>query len=644
MLTITVFNERSHGVGSLAEAIETANATPGADRIVFDDSVTMVTLDAALPLITEDLVIIGNRDDAGAPAVIIDANADGDDDASTAVASGAALVEARRVFEIDRFVTAGFEDIVVTGGAVEDDGGGGIWAHRGTTVTLTNSIVERNVTFGPNDSGGGILADQLYVEGSIVRDNATTGFGSTGGGIAAVYLEMRDSEVSGNKTAGVRAAGGGVSAQVADIESSLISHNATTGLIGWGGGLSVDVLTLTNSTVANNSTAAFGAIGGGFITGIGDIVHSTITANSTAGEQADGGGVAIRNKGGSTFTNSIFVGNVAAAGEGDDLYVPAGLDEVGSNLVGGDAALVFAEVAEILLDRDGDGIGDTPTGVFGGVLGDNGGPTPTVLILADGPAANAAVELLDPVLVDQRGIGRPQGPGADLGALELAPPGESSIRGELLHALNVGGGAIQGFADTPDGKPIDFAADDGAFLVSGGSRVYFNEELGGTASLLGSERFSPGWDAPMAWQLPVEPGGKVVVDLYFGEIYPRFLDTAARTFNVSLEGEKVLEEFDILAEAGFGNLLVKTFTTTVGEDGLLDLSLERGLANNPKIAGVAVYLAASGGELPDDENGPDGEFGLDLGIDLGLDPGEGGGGTDVTTIGGDIVTGDDLIL
>jgi Ca2+-binding RTX toxin-like protein len=59
--------------------------------------------------------------------------------------------------------------------------------------------------------------------------------------------------------------------------------------------------------------------------------------------------------------------------------------------------------------------------VFGGVLADNGGPTRTIAIRADGPAAGAADPASAPA-TDQRGFARDVAP--DLGAFEAAASGE----------------------------------------------------------------------------------------------------------------------------------------------------------------------------------------------------------------------------
>lgn len=79
--------------------------------------------------------------------------------------------------------------------------------------------------------------------------------------------------------------------------------------------------------------------------------------------------------------------------------------------------MVFAQTVDI---------GD---GVLAGVLADNGGPTATVALLnsTDNPALDAATgSTLD---TDQRGLPRPSGPAADIGAFERQPGGGEPVIG-----------------------------------------------------------------------------------------------------------------------------------------------------------------------------------------------------------------------
>jgi hypothetical protein len=164
-------------------------------------------------------------------------------------------------------------------------------------------------------------------------------------------------------------------------------------------------------------------------------------------------------------------------------------------------------------------------------------------------------------------------------------------RGALLHAVNAGGKGVQGFDDTPDGIAIDLTADNGSFLAGGGDRVAGPAALGGGSTVVGSHRWDSKSGPEMLWKFPVEAGTPVVVDLYFAEFQGLFT-TESRPFDVSIEGDKVLDDFDIFAEAGFQNLTVQSFEATVGDDGTLDILFERiDGGPSPIVAAIAVYEA-----------------------------------------------------
>ena len=71
LATFTVNSNADFGAGTLRDAIAVANATPGADEIVFASSVTgAINTNSELPTITEDLTISG----PGQDVLAIDAN------------------------------------------------------------------------------------------------------------------------------------------------------------------------------------------------------------------------------------------------------------------------------------------------------------------------------------------------------------------------------------------------------------------------------------------------------------------------------------------------------------------------------------------------------------------------------------------
>jgi hypothetical protein len=363
------------GLTSLREAVAFANAQAGADTITFDAGVfdggaeDLIRLTQGQITITDALTI-----DGGAAGVTITGDKDGDDavDADGITDVAASLDGEDRLDDNSRIFAA--------------------------TAALT-------------------------LDGLTLTGGRTTATGQDGGAVLGTTVTLTNSTVSGNSTAGFVADGGGVFGSAVTLTNSTVSGNATSGDRAYGGGVFGSTVTLTNSTVSGNGTTGNFADGGGVFGSTATLTNSTVSGNSTAGAGSDGGGVAGFDV---ALTNSIVLGNVAtyAAVGPDDTFGPLSL--TGGNIVGGDifdgatdvgnvtAAQVFAATVEVA------------PGVFAGVLADNGGPTRTIAIRADGPAAGAA-DPASATAFDQRGEARDDAP--DLGAFEAAGVGVIRVGG-----------------------------------------------------------------------------------------------------------------------------------------------------------------------------------------------------------------------
>ena len=199
------------------------------------------------------------------------------------------------------------------------------------------------------------------------------------------------------------------------IVDSTISNNTAQGA---GGGIAAggDV-TLTNVTVSGNRTTA--DLGGGvyFFTSIrGTVNNSTIAGNTAA---VKGGGILVET---ALFigvspkvTNSIIAGNTAPAGPDC-----GGAIDSSYNLIGKGTDCAGPSAA----NHDKVGTATSPLDPKLGPLAGNGGPTPTLALLAGSPAIDAgnpsppgsgtgACEA-----TDQRGARRPGGTTCDIGAFE----------------------------------------------------------------------------------------------------------------------------------------------------------------------------------------------------------------------------------
>ncbi|TWT40170.1 hypothetical protein Pla111_34340 [Botrimarina hoheduenensis] len=219
----------SAGNFTLREAIELANAIPGADTITFDPAVfgteQTISIGSQLPAITEGLTIEG----PGADLLTIDAGLGGD---------GTVNGNGYRHFEVDDLsgsttIDVNLRGVTLTGGDVTTGGGGAIRSLE--NLTVERSVITGNHTSGVN-FGGGIFADGI---GTLtVRDSTLSGNTSYSGGALINYTDGAGSVV---------------------IENSTLSGNSENGYTG-GAIFNQGTLTITSSTITDN----VGDVGGIF--------------------------------------------------------------------------------------------------------------------------------------------------------------------------------------------------------------------------------------------------------------------------------------------------------------------------------------------------------------------------------------------
>ena len=108
----------------------------------------------------------------------------------------------------------------------------------------------------------------------------------------------------------------------------------------------------------------------------------------------------------------------------------------------------------------------------------------------------------------------------------------------------------------------------------------------GPRALYNSERYGR-----MTYVLPVQAGGKYIVRLHFAELSQ--LAPGARKFNVTVNGQRVLSDFDIFTEAGgAGKLLIKEFPVEMASPGNIVIGFTRGSANDPEVRAIQVLSAS----------------------------------------------------
>ena len=228
-----------------------------------------------------------------------------------------------------------------------------------TPTTIKSVTVENSSDTGIDDNG------DLALFNSVIRDNPSLGISSTGFG-----LDISGSTISDNGDAGPdTSSNGGIysSFTPVTISNSTISGNNSNGIYPADNGVSE--FHLKNVTIADNP-------------GAGIAIHAPIDAVNTI---------------------------VADNGGGDCLHATENMTTNGHNL-DSDGSCTFTAP------------GDLPgTDPRLGPLQDNGGPTPTMALLAGSPAIDAGDDSSCPA-VDQRGITR-HGAHCDIGAFEFVPSG-----------------------------------------------------------------------------------------------------------------------------------------------------------------------------------------------------------------------------
>lgn len=472
------------GVTTLREALELANASAGADTISFASGLAggVLRLAQGEIAITDSVTIDG----AGLDITITgDANDNDSTVAGTDLtdvdASPSGLADNTRIFDITGAATdATISGLTLTGGRVTGlFNGGGAIASEGD-LTLDGVTIYGNLTEGGYSTGGGVYTrGNLTLLDSTIAGNRTTGNSSLGGGaVSLLTLYGRDSTIENNATSGGGSGGGGLAAASIALVNSTVAGNFTTGVNADGGGISSEqTATLVNTTVANNLVAGDYSDGGGVYSMHRVVaIHSTISGNSASGATANGGGLSIAGFpssgtiGGLDLTNSIVIGNVNTAdATSNESFVNtsfgASTTLSGNNVLGSDvyagssatgtttAGAVFESTQEVLTDSNGDGIGETASGVFAGTLADNGGPVETLAIQSGGDAQNAADaqstddafdldgdgNTLETLSVDALGNSRTSDGAPDLGAFEISTPTIFGTElGETINGTGIG--------------------------------------------------------------------------------------------------------------------------------------------------------------------------------------------------------------
>lgn len=98
------------------------------------------------------------------------------------------------------------------------------------------------------------------------------------------------------------------------------------------------------------------------------------------------------------------------------------------------------------------------------------------------------------------------------------------------------------------------------------------------------------WASSFTYTIPgLTPGVAYTVALDWAEL--SWTQAGQRTFNVAINGNQVLSNFDVYATAGYKTALQKQFTAMANGNGQIVIDFTHGTADNPFISGIEIYTA-----------------------------------------------------
>lgn len=353
MNVFTVDNASDNGSGSLRQAIEDANATPGTDTIQFAPELSgqEIKLTSGELQISDSVNIQGllNADDI---------TISGDNNS--------------RIFLIDDLdaenqIDVNIAQLTLTEGN-SDQGGGAIANQENLTIEGSNIVNNQNTSQEPTDGGGAIRnsdTGNLTIDQTLISQNQSSAFGGaiTNFGV----LDLNYSTIDENQV--TSGGGGGIDNRgiSADITGSLIVNNTNTSgpAGGFGNGTAETTTNVTNTYIVGNE----GLNGAGFFVNAGNVaIIDSFVINNQALNNGGGSGVAedgnlviensvisfnsaelngggIANLGGNvTLTENKIFRNQAIAGDGGGVFDEAGILELNQNSIFGNNPNDIAEI------------------------------------------------------------------------------------------------------------------------------------------------------------------------------------------------------------------------------------------------------------------------------------------------------------
>jgi len=307
--------------------------------------------------------------------------------------------------------TITFDGYKQVANAVVIDGGGTITFDGNNASGFFQSffsatLVLKRLTLQHGVYTGGVRA--LENIGTLVLDHVKVinNVSTRGPVLSSGNLFVRSSTFSGNSANSAAAGdgdGGAIENSFGDLDVMGSTFNGNTAAHCGGAIYSGSNTNVTNSTFTGNSVTAT-SCGGAAIyqggSGVSKATYVTIANNTAA---TFGGGVYSADPAVLTISRSILANNTNGNCDGSSTALVSG----GHNVWFGATSCPFSE--------SGDAAGNPMLGA----LGNNGGPTQTMLPAGGSAAINIIPNSQRLVPFDQRGGSRPSGGGCDAGAVEV---------------------------------------------------------------------------------------------------------------------------------------------------------------------------------------------------------------------------------
>jgi GH35 family endo-1,4-beta-xylanase len=186
---------------------------------------------------------------------------------------------------------------------------------------------------------------------------------------------------------------------------------------------------------------------------------------------------------------------------------------------------------------------------------------------------------------------------------------------EVLYRVNAGGPALAGSpawsADTAaDPSPFVNAQETGNTTYASTQPISMSDAslpAGTPAALFQDERWDPTTAPELEWNFPVSPGD-YEVRLYFAEIWPGTMGQGLRRFDLRIEGQLVLDDYDVFAEVGANRGEMKSFHVT--SDSNLDIDFGH-VIEDPAVKGIEIVRRSTGTSFVEAESMAGGQTILD---------------------------------